>query len=81
LLEGKYKRQKEKKRRECIKANAEVIRLISTIARLKVKEIDGICKTQWKMPINTTTHVKPYLLNISNIFVIILYCIFLIAFT
>lgn len=40
---------------------------MSTVARLKIKEIDRDQKMQWMVVINTTVHVKSYLLKIQSI--------------
>jgi len=45
-----------------LKLTREIIRLMSTVARLKIKEIDRDQKRQWMVVINTTVHVKSYLL-------------------
>jgi len=45
----------------CLKLTQKILHPISTITRLKVKEIDGINKRQWKMFINEKVRSKPYL--------------------
>ena len=51
---------------EGLEANAKILRLKSTTARLKFKEIDRDQKRQWRMMINAKVHGKSYLLKIKK---------------
>lgn len=46
--------------KKLLKQTRKIIRLMSTIARLKIKEIDRDQKRQWMTVVNTIVHVKSY---------------------